>query len=120
MIDIRPVGYVIGWLVVAFGASMLAPLTADVLAGATRQPVFAGSAILTIVAGGAMALACGNAETRSLTIQQSFLLASGIWIVFPVFGALPFIFGAPNATVVDAVFEAMSALTTTGSTVFTL
>jgi len=37
----------------------------------------------------------------------------------PLFGALPFVFGATEARYVDAFFEAMSGLTTTGSTVFT-
>ena len=36
----------------------------------------------------------------------------------PLFGALPFLIGATEATTVDAIFEAMSGMTTTGSTVF--
>lgn len=46
-------------------------------------------------------------------------MASGVWIVLPIFGAIPFIQGATNASLTDAYFEAMSGLTTTGSTVFT-
>ena len=42
-----------------------------------------------------------------------------IGAVLPVFGALPFVFGATDARIVDAYFEAMSGLTTTGSTVIT-
>ncbi len=118
MIDIRPTGYVIGWLTTALGASMCAPLAADIAAGTEGPAVFATCAILTIACGAVVVLACGNADTGRLNIQQSFLLASGIWIVFPVFGALPFLLGAPRASLVDAVFESMSALTTTGSTVF--
>ncbi len=53
-----------------------------------------------------------------MNIQQSFLLASGIWVVFPFFAALPFWFGSPHASFTDAFFEAMSGLTTTGATVF--
>lgn len=119
MIDVRPVGYVIGWLVTAFGVSMLAPLLADLALHKEREMVFAYCAILTTLCGAAMTLACANAEIRSLTIQQSFLFACGIWVVFPLFGALPFILGEPDATAVDALFESMSALTTTGGTVFT-
>jgi trk system potassium uptake protein TrkH len=39
-------------------------------------------------------------------------------VVFPFFAALPFWFGAPHADFTDALFESMSALTTTGATVF--
>ena len=61
-----------------------------------------------------MALACSRREPRPLGRQQGFLLTTGIWVVFPLFGALPFWFGAPHASFTDALFEAMSAITTTG------
>jgi trk system potassium uptake protein len=118
MIDIRPVAYVIGWLVAALGLSMILPLAADMLAGQGHAAVFATSGILTLVAGTLMVLACAGRDRSGLSVQQSFMLASGIWIVFPVFGALPFMLGEPGADLTDAMFEAMSALTTTGSTVF--
>lgn len=118
MIEIRPVGYVIGWLLAGLGVTMVGPLVMDLAAGSPEAQVFATSAILTVVAGALLVLSCSSADRGSLTIQQSFLLASSIWIVFPFFGALPFILGAPGASVTDAVFEATSALTTTGSTVF--
>jgi hypothetical protein len=68
--------------------------------------------------------ACANGVTAGLSIQQTFLLTTGVWLVLPIFGALPFVFGAieadgSGARFVDAFFEAMSGLTTTGSTVFT-
>jgi trk system potassium uptake protein len=118
MIDLRPVGYLIGWLIVALGASMAMPLVADLVMGAPEQLVFAAIGVLTVAVGAVVLLACRSANRRPLTIQQSFMLASGIWVVFPLFGALPLIFGAPNSNFTDALFEAMSALTTTGATVF--
>ncbi|MEL6700779.1 MAG: TrkH family potassium uptake protein, partial [Pseudomonadota bacterium] len=49
----------------------------------------------------------------------TFLLTTSVWVVLPVFGAIPFVMGATGAGWTDAVFEAMSGMTTTGSTVFT-
>jgi trk system potassium uptake protein len=118
MIDFRPVGYVIGYLVAALGLSMAAPLVADIAAGDRNAEAFAAAALLTIAAGSMMTLACAGSRRSGLTVQQSFLLATGIWAVFPFFGALPFVLGAPLASFTDAFFEAMSAFTTTGSTVF--
>ena len=117
MIDIRPVGYIIGWLLGVLGASMLFPMAADIVAGDGHGQEFASTAIITVVAGAVMVLACQTADSRAMNIQQSFLLASGIWVVFPVFAALPFWFGSPHASFTDAFFEAMSGLTTTGATV---
>lgn len=119
MLDLRPIGHVIGLLVAALGATMLVPMGFDLLAGNGHWPVFFESAVITVLTGGLMALACANAVTGRLTLQQTFLLASSVWLVLPLFGALPFALGATGARPVDAVFEAMSGLTTTGSTVFT-
>ena len=118
MIDVRPVGYLIGWLTTALGASMAVPMLADLATGNRNAHVFATTAILTVVVGVLMALACSRRDGRPLGRQQGFLLTTGIWVVFPLFGALPFWFGAPRASFTDAMFEAMSAITTTGSTVF--
>jgi trk system potassium uptake protein TrkH len=118
MIDVRPVGYLMGWLVTALGASMALPMAADLLTGDSNAQVFATTAIVTVVVGVLMALACSRRDRRPLGRQQGFLLTTGIWVVFPLFGALPFWLGAPLASYTDAMFEAMSAITTTGSTVF--
>ncbi len=118
MIDIRPVGYIIGWLLGVLGASMLFPMIADIVADEGHGQEFASTAIITVVAGAVMVLACQSSYPKAMSIQQSFLLATGIWVVFPVFGALPFWFGTPHASFTDAFFEAMSGLTTTGATVF--
>ncbi len=101
----------------ALGAAMIFPMVVDIAEGRGHWPVFAESAILTMLVGGLVSLACRNGVQAGLTIQQTFLLTTGVWVVLPVFGALPFILGATEARMVDAVFEAMSGLTTTGSTV---
>ncbi|NHX27159.1 TrkH family potassium uptake protein, partial [Escherichia coli] len=119
MIDLRPVGDVIGLLVVALGATMLLPLGLDLWQENGQWPVFLESAAFTVIVGGMLAMACANGVKETLTLQQTFLLTSGVWLVLPVFGAIPFMIGATEARMVDAFFEAMSGLTTTGSTVFT-
>ncbi len=118
MVDLRPVGYVIGLMLVALGAAMLIPLALDLVVGDPNWQAFSSSAIITSVAGGVLALACANGATGALTLQQSFILTTGSWIALPAFGALPFMLGAPGVGFTDAMFEAMSGMTTTGSTVF--
>lgn len=118
MIDIRPVGYLIGWLLTALGLSMALPLAADLTARNPNAAAFATSGILTVTAGAMMVFSCSGSRQRVLTHQQSFLLTTGIWLSFPLFGALPFVLGMPDASWTDGFFEAMSAFTTTGATVF--
>ncbi|NNE88091.1 MAG: TrkH family potassium uptake protein [Silicimonas sp.] len=118
MIDLRPVGYVVGLLVATLGLTMLLPMAVDAWVGNGHAGAFFTSAILTVLTGGLIALACANAVTGRMNIQQTFLLTSGVWAVLPLFGAIPFVVGGTEASFTDAYFEAMSGLTTTGSTVF--
>ncbi|MEC9104587.1 MAG: potassium transporter TrkG, partial [Pseudomonadota bacterium] len=117
-IDLRPIGYVIGLLVACLGLTMLLPLAVDIAEGRGHWPAFAESAILTFAIGGLTALSCQNGNEEGLTLQQTFLLTTGVWATLPMFGALPFMLGETNASFTDAFFEAMSGMTTTGSTVF--
>ncbi len=119
MLDMRPVGYVIGLLVAVLGIAMIVPMLVDIAEGRGHWPVFVEAGLITILGGSMIALACANGVREGLTIQQTFLLTTGVWLMLPLFGALPFMLGATEARLVDAVFEAMSGLTTTGSTVFT-
>ncbi len=118
MIDMRPVGYVIGILVVFLGLTMLAPLAVDFGQRNGHWPVFATSSAITIICGGFLALASSNGTHIGLDIQKTFLLTTLVWVALSVFGSIPFILGYTNANLVDAIFEAVSGITTTGSTVF--
>lgn len=117
MLDVRPVGYVIGLLVAALGVTMFAPLLADFNAGNGHWPVFLESAVITILVGGLVALACQNGVSQGLSIRQTFLLTTLVWLALPLFGSLPFLLGDAELDFTDAFFEAMSGLTTTGATV---
>ncbi|MGR3678383.1 MAG: TrkH family potassium uptake protein [Paracoccaceae bacterium] len=117
MLDLRPVGYVIGLLVAILGATMILPFLTDLVDGQGEWPVFLESAMLTTMTGGLIALSCQNGVRQGLTIQQTFLLTTGVWVALPIFGAIPFVLGDTQLSFVDAFFEAMSGLTTTGSTV---
>lgn len=119
MLDLRPVGYVIGLLVASLGLTMLGPLAVDLAAGNGHWYVFFESAVVTVLTGGLIAIACANGVSQGLSLRQTFLLTSLVWLMLPIFGAIPFVLGATNASFTDAFFEAMSGLTTTGATVFT-
>lgn len=117
MIDLRPVGYVIGLLVAVMGATMLFPMALDWLAGDPNWQAFLQAAVISGVAGAVLALACANGAGNGLSLQQIFLLTTGVWVALPAFGALPLVLGAPDIRFVDAMFESVSGMTTTGTTV---
>ena len=117
MVDLRPVAYVIGRILIVLAILMLAPAIIDWRAGLENGIAFLQSAALTGVVGGALTLATGNALGRAMDTRQAYLLTAAIWTLVPFFAALPFWIGAPGLSLNNAYFEAVSGITTTGSTV---
>ena len=87
MIDMRPVGYVIGILVIFLGLTMFAPLAVDLGQDNGHWPVFAISAAITIISGGFLALASSNGTHVGLDIQKTFLLTTLVWVVLSIFAS---------------------------------
>ena len=81
MHDFRPVGHVIGRLVVVLGASMLVPLLLDILDDDGNAPGFGLAALLTMASGLALMLITRQREAGGLTRPQAFLLTVVVWIV---------------------------------------
>lgn len=115
--DLRPVANVIGKVVAVVGLAMLAPMAIDIWRGDPHWTAFFAAMTVTTLTGALIALATQGAE-KSLNLRQSFVLTSGVWLVLPAVGAVPFMLGAPGVSLTDAYFEAMSAMTTTGATAF--
>lgn len=115
MLDIRPVLYVVGLLMLVLAAAMALPAGLALADGGGDALVFAVAAALTVFFALATILAC-QGPRRRLNLRHVFLLASVTWGVLPLFAALPFAFGSARMDYTDALFEAMSGLTTTGST----
>lgn len=116
MVDLRPVFFIIGVLLSILAAAMLLPALVDIATGHPDWPVFLASAAVTMFVGGALTLT-NKVGALTLNLRQAFLLTTLTWVVVAAFAALPFPFASLGLSYVDGYFEAMSGLTTTGSTV---
>jgi trk system potassium uptake protein TrkH len=117
LIDIRPIAHVLGWLLVFMAVMMLIPAALDRVDGMTDEVAFLRAAVVTGVTGVLVVLATANLGSKGLDTRQAFLLTFSLWVILPLFGSLPFMFGPPHLGFTDAYFEAVSGITTTGSTV---
>jgi len=77
---------------------------------------FVAAAGINVVFGAAVALATKRFR-RELKPRDGFLLVTLAWTLMSASAAVPFMIALPDLTFTDAYFEAMSGLTTTGSTV---
>ncbi|MBZ9560457.1 MULTISPECIES: TrkH family potassium uptake protein [unclassified Modicisalibacter] len=102
------------WLVLA--AFMVMPWLVLITEGDPDARAFAVS-LAIILATVAMALLLTRRVPIELKPRQMFVLTTLSWVTVSGFASLPLVLGAPQLSFADAVFESISAITTTGSTV---
>ena len=108
------VGGVLKWV----GATFVVPAAVAVGYGEPAWP-FLVSGVITTGAGLALDQITGSKSGAAVGPRESFLVVALIWLLVPVFGALPFLLGdVPQLSKpVNAYFEAVSGFTATGATV---
>lgn len=97
---------------------MFIPMAVDFGHDARSSRAFGLSGILTTVVGTALALATYT-PNPDLRARGAFLLTVLSWLALSLFSSLPFIMDPMKMTITNALFESVSGITTTGSTVLT-
>ena len=113
----KTVFFAIGVLLITLGTFMLIPFLVQFIYD-ERNGTFLSSASITIFIGILLVLT-NLEENKKLNLQQAFLLTTLSWLSIAIFGCIPFLLSNLNLSVVDAFFESMSGITTTGSTIIT-
>lgn len=119
MLDIRPVLFINGFVLLILAAAMGAPLLVDLATDLSEWQAFAFSSMASGFVGLALISANHTVVSPELRTRQAFLVTTGSWLLAGLFGALPFYFGTLHLSPMDALFESVSGLTTTGATVIT-
>jgi trk system potassium uptake protein TrkH len=110
-----PVVRVFGLLLVCFALTLLVPLVFSWWLNDGALSAYDEAFLLTLASG--LALWWPARQIRAeLKVRDGFLMVVLVWSVLPVFAGMPLIFQL-GISFTDAYFEAMSGLTTTGSTV---
>ena len=119
MKQFQPIFLVIGILLSTLGCAMMLPALYDLAIGNKEWTIFFVSSIFTLFTGVAMTLS-SRGPAQTLTIKQAFILTTASWVALTAFSAIPFVLSTDlEMSYTDAFFEAMSGITTTGSTVIT-
>ena len=113
----KTVFFAIGVLLITLGTFMLIPFVVQFIYD-ERNSTFLSSASITIFIGILLVLT-NLEENKKLNLQQAFLLTTLSWLSIAIFGCIPFLLSNLNLSIVDAFFESMSGITTTGSTIIT-
>jgi trk system potassium uptake protein TrkH len=114
---IFPIANLLGLVVMAFAATMLAPLVLALVQRDAGIPAFATGAGATF-ATGFLLWVISRRTRRELKVRDGVMLVALVWTSLPVFGALPLLsFYDGNLSFTDGYFEATSGITTSGATV---
>lgn len=108
---------IVGFMGILCGIAMMIPAFTDMFYGhydAGQRFLISGA--LCVAIGLLIRLICGVRE-EPLRIKEMFLTTTLIWVFCALFCAIPFFVSVYKISLTDAVFEAMSGLTTTGATV---
>ena len=115
MSNYKTVFFTLGILQIILGIFMLIPIITQFIYDEVDSSFF-GASIVTIVFGTLFFLSNLDHD-KKLNLQQAFLLTALSWLSIAVFGSLPFIFSSVKFSPINAFFESMSGITTTGSTI---
>ncbi|MEZ5843835.1 MAG: TrkH family potassium uptake protein [Hyphomicrobiaceae bacterium] len=112
---LRPILYAVGLLLGILAGTMLIAALVDLAHRNDSWKVFAVGAVFTFIVASLLVVAAWDEKPVRLSIKDGFLLTTLSWLVLTAFAAVPFTLLGLSYT--DSFFEAMSGLTTTGSTV---
>jgi trk system potassium uptake protein TrkH len=110
-----PVVRVFGVLLMSFALTMLVPLVLSWYWQDGAASAYDEAFLLTFGTGLGLWWTARN-EKNDLKVRDGFLMVALVWTVLPIYAGLPLIFQI-GISFTDAYFEAVSGLTTTGSTV---
>ncbi|WP_067868590.1 TrkH family potassium uptake protein [Neptuniibacter marinus] len=110
---------ILGILLMIFSFSMLPPLAISYIYADGAEFAFIAGFFITLITGFIIWIPVYRVR-QDLRTRDGFLITVLFWAVLGFFGAFPFMITEdPHLSFVDAVFESMSGLTTTGATVIT-
>ncbi|MBQ9187488.1 MAG: TrkH family potassium uptake protein [Prevotella sp.] len=116
MVNLRLIYKILGSLLFLLGTLLFCSAGVALYYKEDDVIAFLVSAIFTCCAGFVLKYIGRNA-TNNLSRRDAYLLVTVSWVVFSLFGMLPFIISGYIPNVTNAFFETMSGFTTTGASI---
>lgn len=105
-----------GKILIALGALMLLPVAVSLFYGEKCVYSFLITIGLSLVLGYALTVLI-RPQNTNMYAKEGFAIVTGSWILLSLIGALPFFLSGEIPNYIDAVFETISGLSTTGASI---
>lgn len=109
--------YIIGWILNFNAAFLLLPLGTAFLYGESEWSAFVVTIVLSLTVG--LLITHKKPERKTLYAKEGFIIVAVSWIVLSIFWSVPYMLSGAIPCFVDALFESVSGLTTTGASILT-
>lgn len=115
--NIKAIRYILGWVLNIEGAFMLMPFFVSLIYGENHGWSFLMVALLCVIVGGLSVIR----KPKNMVIyeKEGFVIVAFSWILFSIFGCLPFVMNGDIPNFTDALFETVSGFSTTGASILT-
>lgn len=112
----KMITYLLGRMLGVEAAILLIPALVAGIYGESIYPFLITAAALMVLA---ILMSRKKPENTTIYGKEGFAIIACAWILWSVFGAIPFYISNAIPNYIDAVFETVSGFTTTGSTILT-
>ncbi len=116
MFNLKPIALVGGTVVCAVGFLLFIPLITELIYQTESWQSYAVPILLYLIVGGSLVITNRNVELK-ISIKEAFVITVLSWLLLALLCSVPFIYTETKLNVVDAIFESMSGITTTGATI---
>ncbi|MBQ7115369.1 MAG: TrkH family potassium uptake protein [Clostridia bacterium] len=113
----RMIAYILGILLLCEAGLMLLPTIVSLVYGEAVVISFLATIVLLVATG--VVLVAMKPKNKTIYARHGLVIVALGWILMSLFGALPFFFSGEIPNYLDALFEAVSGFTTTGSSILT-
>ncbi len=116
MFNLKPIALVSGTVTCAVGFFLFIPLITELVYRTESWQSYAVPILLYLIVGGSLVITNKNINLK-ISLKDAFIITVLSWMLITFLCAVPFVYTTVDLSVVDALFESMSGVTTTGSTV---
>ncbi len=117
MIHFKAIGKIMGALLFLLGTLMLPAAAISWFYNEDSNPILISAAISLFM--GLVLFFSFSKQDQLVRKREGYMIVALSWILMTVFGMIPFVITEEVTTTVDALFETVSGLTTTGATILT-
>ena len=115
MFNLKPIALVSGTVICAVGFFLFIPLITEMFYNTESWQSYAVPILLNLIVGGSLVITNRNVDLK-ISLKEAFIITVLSWLLLTFLCAVPFLYTEVNLGIVDALFESMSGVTTTGAT----